>query len=67
MDDQLEMLVKHDNLTFSQLFVAQKDGHQQRDEKRFSLSEEEKGKEEKQRQKEEANNPVCCGTHFPLN
>ena len=41
MDDQLEMLVKHDNLTFSQLFAAQKDGQQQREEKRFSLSEEE--------------------------
>ena len=40
VDDQLEMLVKHDNLTFSQLFAAQKDG-QQREEKRFSLSEEE--------------------------
>ena len=41
MDDQLEMLVEHDNLTFSQLFAAQKDGQQQREEKRFSLSEEE--------------------------
>ena len=41
VDDQLEMLVEQNNLTFSQLFAAQVDGQQQREEKRFSLSEEE--------------------------